>query len=63
MSWQVLQELRRLKERVEELEGRVEEIWDSINELDAAPNGGSLHDWISSLERQLERLEARLRGN
>jgi uncharacterized coiled-coil DUF342 family protein len=61
MGWQLLQELRRLKERVDELEGRLEELWDDINDLDAAPDGGSLHNWIRSLERRLERLEAKLR--
>jgi BMFP domain-containing protein YqiC len=53
----VLQELKQLKARVEELEGRVEEVWDNINDLDTAPDGSSLHDWLRSLERRLERLE------
>jgi polyhydroxyalkanoate synthesis regulator phasin len=62
MSWQLLLELRRLKERVDELEGRVEEIWDCINDLDAAPDGSSLHEWLRELERRLGRLEAKLGG-
>jgi BMFP domain-containing protein YqiC len=59
----VLQELRQLKARVEELEGRVEEFWDDVNELDTAPDGGSLRDWLRTLERRLERVEAKLRGD